>query len=161
MNRKIRTTRGAAAALGGMALGLTGLAMLGAATPVPASAPVEVAEDSADWNCFTMGNQSCGSMRTFPGENGTTGAVLPGGFGFDPTVAWSNGVVWDEAPRWWRYVSWRDCVDGAEGTDASLAQCDEDWQVAGERFDMSEAHCYAEAWINDDPDAAMLRECDA
>jgi hypothetical protein len=109
-----------------------------------------------------MGDMSCGTLRTYPGEGDTTGAVQP--IAADTglaTVAWSNDVTWSEAPRWWRYVSWRDCVDSAEGGDASMAACDSDWQYDGERFDMSEAHCYAEAWINDDPDAAMLRECDA
>jgi len=120
-----------------------------------------VSEDEAAWNCWTMGNGSCGTMLTVPGEGDTRGAVLPRAADTGrATVAWSNGPVTD-APRWLRYVAWRGCVGDADGSDASMHQCDEDWQYADERFDMSTAHCYSEAWINDDPDARMLAVCDA
>lgn len=162
--RNTRTTKGALAALAGMTLGLGALA---ATTSHGAAA--QPAEDMAAWNCYTMGDMSCGGAGiTFPGEGGSVGTVLPKASDTGrATVAWSSGAVWGtegeiEVPRWWRYVSWRDCVENAEGGDASMAACDADWMYSeeGERFDMSEAHCYAEAWINDDPDAEMLAVCE-
>ena len=133
----------------------------GETVPAPAQVAAAPAEDAAGFNCWTMGNLSCGDAFTVPGEGSSRGAVLPVASGTGrATVAWSSGAVWDDAPRWWRYVSWRQCVTGAEGTDASMRACDARWQYQGERFDMSEAHCYAEAWINDDPDAAMLARCE-
>lgn len=123
--------------LASLALAAVGLGASLSHSAAQARTVHEVPEDSPLWNCYTMGNGSCGDMVTVPGEDGTRGAVLPGGFGFGPTVAWSNGPVWSSAPASWRWLSWQRCVKGAEGTDASLAECDEDWQVTGERFDMA------------------------
>lgn len=120
----------------------------------------DVPEDTALWNCWTMGDQSCGDMPTIPGEGFTRGVVLPKAADTGKaTIAWSNGVVWTDAARWHRYVAWRGCVAEADGGDASMHACDDAWQYDDERFDMSEAHCYAEAWIGDDPDARMLAVC--
>ncbi len=101
---------------------------------------VGAAEDEQGWNCWTEGNRSCGhNLLTVPGEGFTVGTVLPGTDSFGPTVAWSNGPVWATVPRAWRYESWRICVTQAVGTDESLQQCDHDWTLPGEEFDMRDA----------------------
>lgn len=133
------TRRGKYAAVG--ATVLAGFA-LGVALPTGNAAPnvgtptaVEVSEDSPDWNCWTMGNQSCGDLPTIAlfGEPGVRGVVLPKASDGIVYTAWSDGMVTGAGP-FARESAWRECVDRADGGDASLFQCDEDFQQAGDRF---------------------------
>jgi len=101
----------------------------------------DVPEDVAAWNCWTMGNHDCGDALTYPGEGDTVGAVLPKASDTGKvTVAWSNGVMWGtpggiDVPTEWREAAWLDCVENADGGDASMFACDDQWQYPGERFD--------------------------
>jgi hypothetical protein len=99
-------------------------------------APVEPAEDSPEWNCLTDGNGSCGTL-TFIAAEGREGfaAVQPVASDGVVYLAWPDGSV-EPASRDQRELAWSVCVESADGGDASLFACDEDYQQAGDRFDM-------------------------
>ena len=91
-----------------------------------------VYEDDAAWNCYTMGNQTCGVDTYFESTKGR-GAVLPAANDGGVYVSWPDGTV-TPATETQRRAAWNTCVDHATGTDASLQQCDADFQNDGDRF---------------------------
>jgi hypothetical protein len=99
--------------------------------------PVEPNEDEPGWNCYTMGNGSCGTLTYVedPADRDRLGAILPKAIDGQVYVSWPDGAV-TLATRLQRELGWVTCVETADGGDASLFACDEAWQVAGDRFDM-------------------------
>lgn len=98
---------------------------------------VGVAEDEPGWNCYTMGNGSCGTLAYVedPADRDRLGAILPKATDGQVYVSWPDGEV-TLATRDQREMGWVTCVETADGGDASLFACDDQWQVSGDRFDM-------------------------
>lgn len=104
----------------------------GAQPPLPIIGAT-VSEDEAGWNCYTMGNGSCGDTLTYFESPEGRGAVLPVANDGIVYVSWPNGAV-TPATEVQREAAWNTCVDYATGGDASLFQCDTDFQNPGDRF---------------------------
>jgi hypothetical protein len=97
------------------------------------SAPTVVHEDEAGWNCYTMGNGSCGDTLTYFESDKGRGAVLPVANDGIVYVSWPDGTV-TPATEVQRHAAWETCVDLATGGDASLFACDDDYQNPGDHF---------------------------
>lgn len=129
--------RGALALLAVLALALTFgiVTKADAQPPLFPTAAAQVAEDEPGWNCWTDGNETCGDTLAYVEATDAhgRGAILSVANDGIVYVAWQDGTV-TPAVEWQRKAAWDTCVDYADGTDASLQDCDAGFQNPGDRF---------------------------
>lgn len=139
------------------------IALTLAAAPVAAT---EVHEDEPAFNCYTMGNEGCGTSIKIDG-----GAVLAKANDERVYISWKDGRV-TRASEKYREFAWTACVVRTwdDPTDANLQACDEDYMEAGDAFRMShDSEVYsvrdedglAEAFEDSISPEAKLRDWDA
>jgi len=90
----------------------------------------EPAEDEPGFNCWTMGNRECGTLAYITDDDANVaGAILPAANDGNVYVSWRDGLI-TEASQWQIDAGWETCIANAQGGDASMYACDDDYPGA-------------------------------